>query len=110
MSQESHAIFYTTGIRCRGKEERAGFNPAELPRKKNLRKKNLPARIVEQAGVPKDRVIELSRKRILIAHVWSMLFHLLSREGIYHQRNVCARSAELLSLETGLIRDDSGNG
>ena len=64
------------------KEERAGFNPAELPRKKNLRKKNLPARIVEQAGVPKDRVIELSRKRILIAHAWSMLFHLLSREGI----------------------------
>ena len=40
------------------KEERAGFNPAELPRKQNLRKKNLPARIVEQAGVPKDRVIE----------------------------------------------------
>ena len=24
------ANFYTTGIRCRGKEERAGFNPAEL--------------------------------------------------------------------------------
>ena len=55
------------------KEEMAGYNPAELPRKKNLRKKNLPARIVEQAGVPIDRVIGLSRKRILIAHIWSML-------------------------------------
>jgi hypothetical protein len=55
------------------KEELAGYNPAELPRKRNLRKKNLPARIIEQAGVPKDRVIGLSRKRILIAHIWSML-------------------------------------
>ena len=47
------------------KEERAGFNPAELPRKQNLRKKNLPARIVEQAGVPIDRVIELSSYRVI---------------------------------------------
>ena len=27
----------------------------------------------------------------------------LANEGIYHQRNVSARSAELLSFETGLI-------
>ena len=52
------------------KEERAGYNPAELPRKKNLRKKNLrkkklPARIVEQAGVPIDRVIGLSGYRVI---------------------------------------------
>ena len=65
------------------KEERAGFNPAELPRKKNLRKKKLRkknlrkknlrkknlrkkkllARIGELAGVPIDRVIALSGYR-----------------------------------------------
>ena len=70
------ANFYIGGIPCRTMDdvkENAGFNPVELPRKKNLRKKNLPARIVEQAGVPKDRVIGLSRKRFLIAHIWSML-------------------------------------
>ena len=34
------------------------------------------------AGVPKDRVIGLSRKRILIAYAWSMLFYFLPCEGV----------------------------
>jgi len=39
------------------------------------RKKSQPARKEEQAGVLRNRVIGLSRERILIAHVWSMLFY-----------------------------------
>ena len=39
------------------------------------RKKNLPARIVEQAGVPKDRVIGLSIER-------KGLFYLLTLDGV----------------------------
>jgi len=68
------------------------------------RKKNLPARIVEQAGVPKDRVIELSRKRILIAHAWSMLFHLLSREGIFLLPTFSTTSAQGLLIYDHLNR------
>ena len=94
-----------------GQKKKRGIQSRGTTKKEKPEKEKPACSVVELAGVlPIDRVIELSRKRILIAHAWSMLFHLLSREGIYHQRNVSARSAELLSLETGLIRDDSGNG
>ena len=48
------------------------------------RKKSQPARKDEQAGVLIDRVSGLSRERILIAHVWSMLFYNADvREGMF---------------------------
>ena len=37
--------------------------------------------MAEQAGVPIDRVIRGLRDRVLIAHVWSMLFYFLTCEG-----------------------------
>ena len=62
--------------------------------------------VVELAGVlPIDWVIELSRKRILIAHAWSMLFHLLSREGIYLLPYFRATSAQGLLNCCHLKRD-----
>ena len=46
-------------------------------------KKEPACSVAEQAGVPIDRVIGGLRERVLIAQAWSMLFHLLSREGIF---------------------------
>ena len=100
-------LYYRHGMPGNGRrmKKRGTKVPRRGRRKKNLRKKNLPARIVEQAGVPKDRVIELSRKRILIAHAWSMLFHLLSREGIYLLPYFRATSAQGL-LNCGYLKWD----
>ena len=45
-------------------------------------KKEPACSVVEQAGVPRDRVIGGLRERVLIAHVWSMLFYFLTCEGV----------------------------
>jgi len=55
------------------KKKRRDSIPRNYQERRTWERKKLPARIVEQAGVPIDRVIGLSRKRILIAHIWSML-------------------------------------
>ena len=79
------ANFYIGGMACRAMDKRRkggiqsrGTTKKEKPEKEKTEKEKTekekpPARIVEQAGVPIDRVIALSRKRILIAHIWSML-------------------------------------
>ena len=46
-------------------------------------KKEPACSVVEQAGVPIDRVIGLSIDRVLIAQAWSMLFYFLTCEGIF---------------------------
>jgi hypothetical protein len=65
----------------------SGSNPDAIDEEKGvvcqtpatINKKEPACSVAEQAGVPIDRVIGLSRERILIANVWSMLFY-------YHKR------------------------
>jgi len=64
---------------------KSGYRQVQRQRQEltNQTMKEPACSVAEQAGVPIDRVIELTIERVLIAQVWSMLFHLLSREGIF---------------------------
>ena len=88
-SQSLSANFNSSGIRCRGKEERrnGGIQSRRTTKKEEPEKEKPACSVVEQAGVPIDRVIGFSIERKGLFYLLTIAFGKWIVKELNHSAN-----------------------